>query len=229
METPILTTKLYMPPPPVMAIERPALLARLDQGAASKLILVTAPAGFGKSTLISQWVHHLKRPLAWLTFDEHDNDPARFLIYVIAALQQIQAVCGVQTLALLRSPQPPPLETILTTLVNELALLPHAFLLVLDDYHLLEAQAIHQIMNFVLTHLPPQGHLLISSRRESPLALARLRARGELVTLSAADLRFSQTEIAAFFAHTLGMQLTTEAVAALDQRTEGWAAGLRLL
>jgi len=228
METPILTTKLYMPAPQMTAISRPPLLAKLTQGLSGKLTVVAAPAGFGKSTLVSQWVRAVGRPVAWLTLDAHDNDATRFLAYVIAALQQIQASCGAQTLALLRSPQPPPVETLLTTLVNELALMPQPFLLVLDDYHLVEAETVHQAVNFLLTYLPPQAHLVIVTRREPPLALARLRVRGELGEISAADLRFSPAEVAAFFTQTVGVQLTPDAVAALDARTEGWVAGLRL-
>lgn len=228
METPILTTKLYLPGPPLAAIDRPTLLAKLNSGLQRKLTLLAAPAGFGKSTLISQWVHGVERPVAWLTLDEHDNDTTRFLAYVIAALQQIQTSCGLQALALLYAPQPPPLETLLTTLVNELALVPQPFLLVLDDYHLIKAEAIHQSINFLLAHLPPQAHLVIAGRREPPLSLARLRVAGDLVEIHAAELRFSVAEVAEFFIATSGLHLSEEAVAALDARTEGWVAGLRL-
>ncbi|MEZ4732378.1 MAG: LuxR C-terminal-related transcriptional regulator [Caldilineaceae bacterium] len=228
METPILTTKLYIPTPHEAAISRPALLAKLNRGLSGKLTLVAAPAGFGKSTLVSQWVRSVGRPVTWLTLDEHDNDTTRFLAYVIAALQQVQPSCGAQTLALLRSPQPPPVETLLTTLINELALVPQPFLLVLDDFHLVEADPVHQVVNFLLTYLPPQAHLVIVTRREPPLSLARLRAQGELVALQAPDLRFSPAEVAEFFAKTMDAPLAPEAVAALDDRTEGWVAGLRL-
>ena len=228
METLILATKLYRPTPQGTVIDRPLLLAKLQQGLAGKLTIITAPAGFGKSTLVSQWVCGVGRPVAWLTLDEHDNEPARFLTYLIAACQQLHPVCGVQTWALLRASQPPPIETILTTLINELALMPQPFLLVLDDYHLLEAEAIQQVMNFLLTYLPPSVHLVIMSRREPPLALARLRVQGALVQLHTADLRFSLAEVMAFFTQVVGEPLTAELATMLDARTEGRAAGLRL-
>jgi LuxR family maltose regulon positive regulatory protein len=228
MERPIITTKLYTPPPPVTIIHRPALLARLDQGLAGKLTLLTAPAGYGKSTLISRWVSAVGLPVAWLTLDEHDNDELRFLTYLVAAFQRIDAACGGQTLALLRSPQAPPTETLLTTLINEVALLPQPSLLVLDDYHLLTAAEVHGIVNFLLAHLPPTLHLVLIGRSEPPLALARLRARGDLLTLAAADLRFSRAEVAEFFAKLDHTPLPSALVAALEQQTEGWAAGLRL-
>lgn len=228
METPILTTKLYTPIPLATAIHRPTLIARLHQGLAGKLTVVAAPAGFGKSTLVSQWVCETRRPVTWLTLDARDNDPLRFLTYLVAAFQQIDAACGRQTLALIRSPQPPPLETILTTLLNEVALLPQPFLLVLDDYHLLTTEAVHQMINFWLTYQPPPMHLVIVSRHEPPLALARLRVRGELLTLSPADLRFSAAEVVEFFSKTSASALPPEILAALETRTEGWVAGLRL-
>lgn len=228
METLILATKLYKPAPQTTAINRPALLAKLDRSLAGKLTLLAAPAGFGKSTLVSQWVHGVGRPVAWLTLDGHDNDPTRFLSYLIATFRQIEPTCGVQTLALLRSPGPTPVETLLTTLVNEVALMSQPFLLVLDDYHLIEAEAVHGMVNFWLGYLPPQLHLVIISRSEPPLALARLRASGALVEMRAADLRFSPAEVTEFFATTIGVRLTPAEVTALDARTEGWVAGLRL-
>jgi len=228
METPILTTKLYTPTPQTPAIHRPALLEKLNQGLAGKLTLVVAPAGFGKSTLISQWVQESRRPATWLTLDEHDNDPARFLIYLIAALQQLHPTCGTQTAALLRSPQPPPMETLLITLLNEATLLPQPCLLIGDDYHLITAEAIHQMMNFLLAHLPQQLHFVLVSRQVPPLTLARLRVQGALTEIQATDLRFSATEAAEFFARATSEPLPAAIVADLHERTEGWPAGLRL-
>ncbi len=228
MEQPLVTTKLYVPVRQTATIARPALVERLNQGLVGKLTIIAAPAGFGKSTLVSQWVQGLGRPASWLTLDGYDNEPARFLTYLIAALQQIQSACGAQTLALRHFPQPPPVETLLTTLINEMALLPTPFLLVLDDYHLIQAEGIHQMLNFLLAYLPRQAHLVISSRREPPLALARLRVQGALSEIGAADLRFSPTEAANFFTSTTGVVLPAGTVQALYERTEGWAAGLRL-
>lgn len=228
MQTPLLTTKLYLPTPPATALRRPLLLQRLDRGLQGKLTLLAAPAGFGKSTLVSQWVRTAERPATWLTLDEHDNHATRFLSYLIGALRQIEPAFGRQTLALLAAPQPPPRETLLTTLVNETAHMAQPALLVLDDYHLIENGAIHQLLNFLLTYLPPQLHLVLITRREPPLALARLRASGELTELHAADLRFSASEVADFFAKTVEVPLPPDALATLERRTEGWAAGLRL-
>lgn len=228
METPILATKLYTPSPPVATIDRPLLLDKLQQGLSTRLTLLSAPAGFGKSTVVSQWVHGVTHPVAWLTLDPYDNDPVRFLAYLAAALQQIQAACGAQMLALLRSPQTPPMATLLTTFLNEMAVMPQPFVLVLDDYHLIETEAVHQAINFLLVHLPRQAHLVIMSRREPPLALARLRVQGAVVDIGVDDLRFSPAEVAAFFTRTTGEALPASAVSVLNERTEGWAAGLRL-
>lgn len=238
METPILATKLYLPPPPPNAIARPALHSRLQRGLAGKATLVVAPAGFGKTTLVSQWLATGAQPVAWLTLDAHDNTPSRFLTYLLAALRSLyqpgHATWGAQTAALLAAPQSPPLTTVLTTLVNEVAytplpLVPLSLILVLDDYHLIAAPAVHEAVDFLLTYLPPHLHLVILSRAEPPLTLARLRASGSVTEVHADDLRFSQAETAAFLATAVDLPLHEEAVAALATHTTGWAAGLRLV
>lgn len=238
METPILATKLYLPPPPPNAIARPALHSRLQRGLAGKATLVVAPAGFGKTTLVSQWLATGAQPVAWLTLDAHDNTPSRFLTYLLAALRSLyqpgHATWGTQTAALLAAPQLPPLSTVLTTLVNEVAytplpLVPLSLILVLDDYHLIATPAVHEAVDFLLTYLPPHLHLVILSRAEPPLTLARLRASGSLTEVHADDLRFSQAETAAFLATAVDLPLHEEAVAALATHTTGWAAGLRLV
>lgn len=228
MTASLLTTKLYIPPPRPNAVNRPRLLARLDAGLHGRLTLVSAPAGFGKTTLVSAWVSDCGRPVAWLSLDAGDNDPTRFLTYLTAAVQTVAPDVGAGVLSALRSPQPPPLEAILTALANEIAALPAPFLLVLDDYHVIEAASVGGALAFLIDHLPPPLHLVIATREDPPLALARLRARGQLTEVRAADLRFTLEEAAAFLRQAMGLNLSTDAIAALEARTEGWIAGLQL-
>ncbi|NIQ89362.1 MAG: LuxR family transcriptional regulator, partial [Deltaproteobacteria bacterium] len=171
---------------------------------------------------------HTHAQVAWLSLDEGDNDPTRFLAYFVAALQTIEANIGKGTLSALQSPQPPPTEAILTSLINEIAALPDRIILVLDDYHLIEAQPIHDALTFLLEHLPPQMHLVIATREDPHLPLARLRARGQLTELRATDLRFTSSEAAEFLNQIMGLDLSAEDVDALETRTEGWIAGLQL-
>jgi LuxR family maltose regulon positive regulatory protein len=228
MDAPLLKTKLYIPPVRPDLVPRPRLVERLNAGLQRKLALISAPAGFGKTTLLSEWVANCGRPLAWVSLDEGDNDPARFWAYFIAALETLQADVGQSTLALLRSSPSPPLEAILTTLINAAATIPGDFVLVLDDYHVIESQPIHEAIAFLLDHLPSQMHLVIASRSAPPLQLARLRARGQLVELHAADLRFTPDEAATFLNRVMGLNLAVEHIATLEARTEGWIAGLQL-
>ena len=210
---------------------RARLIERLDQGAERKLTLVSAPAGFGKTTLLAEWVAATpagERPAAWVALDQSDNDPALFWAYFIAALQTVQSGVGENAFTLLRSPQPPPIEALLGTLTNEIASIPRDFVFVLDDYHLIDAQPVHNGITFLLDHLPPQMHLIIAGRADPPLPLSRLRGRGELAELRAADLRFTSDEAAAFLNEVMGLELSGNDVAALETRTEGWAAGLQL-
>ncbi|MEZ4711267.1 MAG: LuxR C-terminal-related transcriptional regulator [Caldilineaceae bacterium] len=236
MSTPVLATKLYIPPPQPNLVLRPRLVDRLNAGLHRKLTLISASAGFGKTTLISAWVADYKGPAAWLSLDEGDRDLPRFLAYLIAALQTLarseaegnEPALGSRVLALLQSPQPPPLEGLLTGLLNEMAALPNGSLLVLDDYHLLDAKAVDAALAFLLEHLPPQLHLVITSREDPPLPLARLRARGQLTEIRAADLRFTPDEAADFLNRVMGLSLSAAEIAALDARTEGWIVGLHL-
>ncbi len=228
---PLLTTKLYLPPARRNLVSRPRLTARLGEGLTRPLTLISAPAGYGKTTLISEWRASAAGrdfPLAWLSLDEGDNDTARFLTYVIAALAALKPGFGEVTLGLVGIPQPPPPQAILTNLVNELSGIEGPFALVLDDYHVIAARPIHDALTFLLDHLPPQMRLVLLTRADPPLPLARLRARDQLTEIRAADLRFTVEEATAFLDRMLGLALAPEQVAALEQRTEGWIAGLQL-
>ena len=228
MSTPILATKLYIPPPRPKVVLRSNLIERLNESLHRKLTLISAPAGFGKTTLVSEWVAGCQRPVAWLSLDEGDNDPARFLTYLVAALQTVEPNIGAGILNVLQSPQPPPTESILTTLLNEITAVQDNFVLVLDDYHVLDAKPVDNALTFLADHLPPQMHLVITTREDPSLPLARLRARGQLTELRAADLRFTPAEAAEFLNRVMGLNLSAEDIAALETRTEGWIAGLQL-
>ena len=229
--TPLLTTKLYIPPVRPTLVARPRLIACLAEGLSRPLTLISAPAGFGKTTLVSEWVAGCGQPVAWLSLDAGDNDPARFLAYLVAALQTLFAGIGAGVLAALESPQPPRTEPLLTTLIERnhpSSLRQDSFILVLDDYHLIDAKPVDQALIFLLEHLPPQMHLVIATREDPSLPLARLRARGQLTELRAADLRFTPAEAAEFLNQVMGLNLSAEDIAALEARTEGWIAGLQL-
>jgi LuxR family transcriptional regulator, maltose regulon positive regulatory protein len=228
MATTLLATKLYLPPPRAGAVLRPRLLEQLNEGLHRKLTLISAPAGFGKTTLVSEWVATCGRPTAWLSLDANDNDPTRFLTYFIAALQTFDKTLGKKLFALLESPQPPPNETMLTALLNDIAASPKHFILVLDDYHLLDAKAVDEVLGFLLEHQPPQLHLVITTREDPQLPLARLRARNQLTELRASDLRFTPAEASDFLNRVMNLKLSSKDVATLEQRTEGWIVGLQL-
>ena len=228
MSTTILATKLYTPLPPAKVVLRPHLTERLNEGLNRRLTLISAPAGFGKTSLISAWLAGCERPIAWLSLDEGDNDPTRFMAYLVAALQRVAASIGEGVLVALQSSRPPPTESVMTTLLNEIATLPDHFVLVLDDYHAIDAKPIDHALTFVLEHLPPQMHLVITTREDPALPLARLRARGHLNELRAEDLRFTPDEAAAFLNGVMGLTLSADDVSALETRTEGWIVGLQL-
>lgn len=234
MTVPILRTKLYIPAPPLRVVARPHLVERMNEGLrnsaglARKLTLVSAPAGFGKTTLVGEWVHTHRARVAWLSLDEGDNDPTRFLTYLIAALQTVAPNVGEDVLELLDAPPPLRIETILTLLLNQVAALPNEIVLVLDDYHVIETKASDTILIFLLEHLPPQLHLLIATREDPALPLARLRAHGQMMELRASDLRFAPEEADGFLNRAMKLQLAPSEVAALETRTEGWIAGLQL-
>jgi ATP/maltotriose-dependent transcriptional regulator MalT len=193
-----------------------------------RLTLISASAGFGKTTLVSEWIASCDRSAAWLSLDEEDKDLARFLSYLIAALQTIKAGIGEGVLAVLQSPQPPSTESILTTLINEITTIPTSFILVLDDYHVVDSKPVDHALIFLIEHQPPRMHLVIATREDPHLPMARLRARSQLTELRATDLRFTPSEAAEFLNQVMGLTLSAEDIAALETRTEGWIAGLQL-
>jgi len=228
MSPQILATKLYVPPLQPKAVLRPRLMEQLQAGLHRKLTLVSAPAGFGKTTLIGQWLSTCQRQIAWLSLDEDDSDPTRFLTYLVAALQTAIPGVGTEVLSALQAPRPPTPESALTTLLNEIATMPGALVLVLDDYHRIDAKAIDSALSFLLEHLPPRMQLVITTREDPQFPLARLRGRGHLTELRAVDLRFTPSEAAEFLKQGMGLSLSADDVAVLETRTEGWIAGLQL-
>jgi LuxR family maltose regulon positive regulatory protein len=231
VSTPLLETKLYAPPIRPELVSRPHLIERLEEGLrrGCKLTLLSAPAGYGKTTLLSAWAAHAesRMPVAWLSLDEGDNDPARFWAYVAGALRTVRAEIGEIGQMVFQSP-PPPIDAALTGLLNQVAIVPDPFVLVLDDYHLIHTPAIHEGIAFLLEYLPPQMHLVMATRVDPPLPIPRLRGRGQLTELYQSDLRFTQEEAACFLNEAIGLDLSTEDVAALERRTEGWIAGLQM-
>jgi LuxR family transcriptional regulator, maltose regulon positive regulatory protein len=224
----LVATKLYVPLPRPGFIARPRLAERLAEGSGGALTLVSAPAGFGKTALLAHWARGLRRPVAWLSLDAGDNDPARFWRYVATAMEEVRPGVAGRVEGLLGASPQPPVEGLVTALVNALADLPDEAVLVVDDYHLIESRSIHQSLLLLLDHQPPPLRLVVASRAHPPLPLARLRARGQLVELGAAELRFTPEETAALLGAATGLELPPASLAALQARTEGWAAGLQL-
>ena len=229
MSIPILTTKLYKPRPSAELVPRRLLIKRLNRGLDRKLTLVSAPAGFGKTTLISEWSTHSQIPFCWVTLDESDNDISRFLAYLIASMQSIDIVVEAQLLTLLRSPQQLKIETILIPLINQIANSPDNFVLVLDDYHVIQSREIHTALTYILDHQPLRMHLVIITRADPPLGLARLRGHGQMTEIRAADLRFSAEEGEALLNAIGKLNLTSEELASIINRTDGWVTAIKLI
>jgi LuxR family transcriptional regulator, maltose regulon positive regulatory protein len=227
MEFAILATKLYIPPPPQKKVLRPHLIERLKEGLHRKLSLISAPAGFGKTSLVSELAATSGRQVAWLSLDEADSDPARFLAYLVAALPMITPNMGEKVLGSLLSSQQLPVEAILNALLNEITASANSLVLVLDDYHRIDSALVDKAITYIIEHQPPHMHLVITTREDPQLPLSRLRARNQLTELRAADLRFTPSEAAGFL-QGMGIHLTPEEIASLDDRTEGWIAGLQL-
>ena len=236
----LLATKLYVPSPPRGLVPRSRLSERLDAGTASRLTLVSAPAGFGKTTLLAAWL--AARPaapagpaaascghaVAWVSLDQGDNQPTTFWSYLVAALQAVAPGVGEKAGVLLQAAPAAPTATVLTTLLNDLGSTDGDIVLVLDDYHVIDTPEVHEGMAFLLDHAPPRLHVVVAGRADPALPLARLRARGELVEVRAADLRFTPEEAVAYLNGVMGLELTAADVAALEGRTEGWIAALQL-
>lgn len=230
METSLLKTKLNIPPARPQTVPRPRLIERLKEGLSYNLVLVSAPAGFGKTTLLSEWtrISQPKVRTAWVSLDEGDNDPVRFWDYFIAALQTLQPGCGEKILPWLHSSQPPSTEPMLTALINELNRVTDDFLVILDDYHLIESQQIHDGITYLLEHMPAQVHLVIAARADPPLPLARFRGKGMMLEIRTDDLRFTQDDAASLLKELKTPGLSARDVTALNERTEGWVVGLKM-
>jgi LuxR family maltose regulon positive regulatory protein len=231
----LLQTKLYIPALRPSYIQRKQLLNKLNDRLKTKdklfnrkLTLVSAPPGFGKTTLVSSWIHQLDQPAAWLSLDEGDNEKNRFLFYLVTALQETYRELGGTTISLLQSPQPPPFDTLLTVLINDLVDLTGQAILVLDDYHVIHNLEVHKAITFLLDNQPPQLHLVIIGREDPVLPLHRLRVSGQMAGIYTQDLRFTVDEAAKFLNETMGLNLGLEEVTVLERRTEGWVAGLQL-
>jgi ATP/maltotriose-dependent transcriptional regulator MalT len=223
-----LTTKLYLQPARQTLVDRPVLLDQLKDGLRGKLTLVSAPAGFGKTSLVAAWRKECETPLAWVSLDEEDNEPLRFLDYLIGALQMVDTDLGDESAELLRTSSTPPIKVVLTALLNEINAYDKEFVLAFDDYHVIHEHGIHDALSYLIERLAPHAHALIATRSDPPFPLGRLRARGDLKELRASDLRFDNTEASAFLNEVMSLDLTPQDIAALEDRTEGWIAGLQL-
>ena len=224
----LLSTKLNIPRTCGELVKRPRLVAHLNAGTQGPLTLVSAAAGFGKTTLLTEWMDQFALPVAWISLDENDSDRTRFLSYFIAALQRILPGTGEPVQAMLSAPQQPPIEVLLSNLVNEIAAFPKDIVLVLDDYHRISGMDVHQALAFLLENQPTRLHLVIAGRADPPLPFSRLRAQRKLAELRSEDLRFTPEEAAHFLKNTMGLALAEEDITALETRTEGWIAGLQL-
>ena len=223
-----LTTKLFLPPARQTLVDRPVLLDQLKEGLRGKLTLVSAPAGFGKTSLVAAWRKESETPLAWFSLDDEDNEPVRFFDYLIGALQMVDEHLGDESAELLRRSTTPPIKVVLTSLLNEINAYDKEFVVAFDDYHVIKEPSIHEALSFLIDRLGPHAHALIATRSDPPFPLGRLRARGELRELRASDLRFGKGEAAAFLNDVMNLELTDNDVSALEERTEGWIAGLQL-
>jgi LuxR family maltose regulon positive regulatory protein len=203
----LLTTKLHIPQPGVDHVQRPRLYERLDEGLTHKLSLISAPAGFGKSTLVASWLSERNQPAAWLSLDEGDNDPVRFWTYLVAAIQTVHQETGAEARQIVSSPQLRSNEPVAISLINDISQLPHDLIVVLDDYHLIEAGQVHAGLSYLLEHQPPNLHIVLLTRFDPSISLARLRAHSQLIEIRAEDLEFSMEEAATLLNEKIGLNL----------------------
>jgi LuxR family transcriptional regulator, maltose regulon positive regulatory protein len=227
-EQPLLKTKLFIPRVPREMVPRLHLIKRLNQGKHTSLTMISAPPGFGKTTILAEWAVQSDTPVAWLSLDQNDNDPTRFLIYLSAAVRKVADEAGEEALVLLGSSQPYPTQAILASLISSLEILQQPVVLVLDDFHVLTEPSLHEAFSFLLEHLPQQVRFIVATRADPPIPLARIRALGKLQELRADDLRFSAAETASFLKKVMGLDLSEDDITALEARTEGWIAGLQM-
>jgi LuxR family maltose regulon positive regulatory protein len=228
LEIPLLKTKVHIPKTRSNLVRRARLQEMLNVNQKIKLILISAPAGFGKTTLLSGWVQDVERPVAWVSLDRGDNDLTRFLSYVVMALQGIQRGFGISILEMIHSPKPPPMDSILVSLINAVTELFDPFYLILEDYHAITERAVHEAIIFLVDHMPPSMQMVLSSRADPPWPISRLRARGELLELRAKDLRFTPQEARQFLTKVMVFDLKEDELKALELRTEGWIVGLQM-
>ncbi|NTU65734.1 MAG: hypothetical protein HGB05_20610, partial [Chloroflexi bacterium] len=226
----LVATKLRRPSLPAKRVQRPHLMHQLNDGLAAghSLTLVSAPAGFGKTLCIAEWVNTLPLPVSWLSLDLEDDDPVRFFTYLIAALQQVDDNFGQEIAGVLQAGQLPPIESITSTLVNDLLEWDTRFVLVLDDVQVVQDRFILAVLERLIGNPPPALHLVLLTREDPPLPFARLRANNQLTEIRASELRFSEQEAEQFFTDVLGVKLSPIDIATLDDRTEGWIVGLQL-
>jgi len=224
----LLTTKLYIPQPSVDLVPRPRLYERLDEGLTRRLTLVSASAGFGKSTLVASWLSEKGRPAAWLSLDQGDNDPVRFWTYLIAAIQTIHQKIGMEARQIVSAPQLRSIEPVVVSLINDISQLPDGLIVVLDDYHLIEADQVHTGLSYLLEHQPPNLHIILGTRVDPSISLARLRAHNQLIEIRAEDLQFSTEEAAILLNEKMGLHLKPDHIEALNTHTESWVVGLQL-
>ncbi len=232
MESDLLLTKLFVPSIRPNLVPRPQLVKQLNQklNLGSKLTLLSAPAGFGKTSLVANWLNESDFQIAWLALDKDDNDQARFIAYLVAALQKANRENGKSVQPMLNSPQKPAMEMLISTLINDISIqgAQSQIVLVLDDYHLIDDQSIHKTLTFLIEHQPPQLHLVLISREDPPLHLSLLRGRGEMTEIRLADLRFTTQETSTLLNDTMGLNLDASQIEILETRTEGWVSGLQL-
>ena len=228
----VLSTKLYIPPIQPSLVRRPRLIQVLENGyqAGKRVTLISAPAGFGKTTLLREWIKTTEpeKPFGWISLDDGDNDPVRFLVYLISAIQKVHPRIGQTILASLNSTQIPPLPELAETLINEITLEAQSFLIVLDDYHSIKKVEVHAILELFLKHQPDVLHLVILTREDPPFPLPRMRVQGQVTEIRERDLRFTLSEAQSFLVKTMGLELSPQDIDKLEERTEGWAAGMQL-